>query len=230
MLSKRLRQALSERDMSWQKCAELADVPLETMRNLYYGKVKDPKVSTLLNIAQVLHTSVNWIMGENVCSEEENLLLVNYRQCGAHGKSVLQQVAKYEALIALEERDAPEKHIVPCLVPDSRVCDGSKYSVVETKTIYTSDPDAFMALYVPNNNWAPRYCKHDIILLKNRFPLHEEEALFIYKSKIFYRKYIETERGHILRCITGRKEDMTFQRMDTESLLCIGTTTGIIRA
>lgn len=42
MLSKRLKQALSERDMTWQKCAELADIPLETMRNLYYGKVKDP--------------------------------------------------------------------------------------------------------------------------------------------------------------------------------------------
>lgn len=183
-----------------------------------------------MNIAQVLHTSVNWMMGENVYTEEENQLLNNYRQCGAHGKSVLQQVAKYEALIALEEREAPGKHMIPCLVPDSQICDGSKYHTVETKTIYTSEAEAFMALYVPNNNWAPRYCKHDIILLKNCFPMNEEEALFIYHGKIHYRKYIETEKGHILRCITGRKEDLTFQRMDTESLLCIGTTIGIIRA
>lgn len=42
MLSERLKQAFAERDMTWQECAELADIPLETMRNLYYGKVKDP--------------------------------------------------------------------------------------------------------------------------------------------------------------------------------------------
>ena len=111
-------------------------------------------------------------MGENVCSEEENLLLMNYRQCGAHGKSVLQQVAKYEALVALEERESPGKHLIPCLVPDNQIRDGEKYHAVETRTIPTSNPNAFMALYVPNNNWAPRYCKHDIILLKNRFPMH----------------------------------------------------------
>lgn len=230
MLSGRLKQALSERNMTWQKCAELADIPIETMRNLYYGKVKDPKVSTLLNIAQCLHTSVNWLMGENVCSEEENMLLSNYRQCGIHGKSMVQQVAKYEALTAQEEREAPGKHLVPCLVPDNRVCDGSHYGVVETKSIPTTEADAFMALYVPNNNWAPRYCKHDIILLNNRFPMPEEEALFIYQSRIYYRKYIENENGHILRCINGRYPDLTFKRMDDSSLLFIGTAIGIIRS
>lgn len=42
MLSERLKQAFSERGIAWQECAEQADIPLETMRNLYYGKVKDP--------------------------------------------------------------------------------------------------------------------------------------------------------------------------------------------
>ena len=42
MLSERLKQAFSERDITWQECAELANIPFETMRNLYYGKVKDP--------------------------------------------------------------------------------------------------------------------------------------------------------------------------------------------
>ena len=230
MLTKRLRQALAERDMNWQYCAELADIPLETMRNLYYGKVKDPKVSTLLSIAQVLHTSVNWIMGENVCSEEENQLLNNYRQCGAHGKNVLQQVAKYEAMIAQEERQTSVKHRIPCMIPDNKVCDGSHYNVVETKFIDTNHQEAFMALHVPNNLWVPRYCKNDIVLLKNCFPMHTEEALFIYQGKIYYRKYIENEDHHILRCINGRYPDLIFKRMDEQDLLCIGTAVGIVRA
>lgn len=169
-------------------------------------------------------------MGENVCSEEENLLLMRYRQCGIHGKGVLQQVAKYEAMISLEERESQEKHLIPCFIPDSLISDGKKYHSVETRTTHTDNPDAFMALYVPNNNWAPRYCKHDIVLLKNRFPMPGEEALFIYKGKIYYRKYIERENEQVLQCINGRQEDLVFKRMDSESLICIGTADGIIRA
>lgn len=169
-------------------------------------------------------------MGESVYSKEENQLLANYRSCGTHGKSFLQQAAKYEAHIALEEREAPDKHIIPCLIPDNMVCDGAKYSTGTTEEIYTSESEAFMALHVPNNNWAPRYCKHDIILLHNRFPRHGEEALFSYKNMIFFRKYLEGESEHILRCINGRQKDLVFRRMDSESLLCIGTAGGIIRA
>lgn len=170
-------------------------------------------------------------MGENVCTEEENELLTNYRQCGTHGKIYLQKLSKCEALIASEERITINQYVIPCLIPDSRICDGEKYNTVDTQsTISTCDPDAFMALYVPNNNWAPRYCKHDIILLKNRYPMHGEEALFIYHDKIFYRKYIEESNKYILRCINGRQEDLVFKRMDSESLVCIGTAGGIIRA
>ena len=230
MLSERLRQIFSERSITWQECAELADIPLETMRNLYYGKVKDPKVSTMLNLSHILHVSVNWLMGESVSTKEEELLLMNYRKCGTHGKSILQQVASFEAHTALDEREAPGKQSIPCIVPDPLVCEGSKYGTGVTKEVYTTEPEAFLALRVPNNNWAPRFCKHDIILLKDKFPKHGEEALFTYKGSVFYRKYIEGEQEHILRCVNGRQEDLTFKRMDSDSLVCIGTAIGIIRA
>lgn len=230
MLSNRLKQALSERNLSLQECSELADIPLETMKNLYYGKVKDPKVSTLLNITQALDTSVHWIMGETICCEDENLLLMNYRRCGVHGKNYLQQAAKCEALVALEERNSPEKHIIPFLFPDNKVCDGEKFSILEQKTLATVHPDAFMAIYVPNNLWAPRYCTHDIILLKNCFPAHKEEALFIYHGRVYYRKYLEREQQHVLRCVNGRYPDLIFKRMDDRALVCVGTAIGVVRA
>ena len=230
MLRERLRQALQARQLTWQKCAELADIPLETMRNLYYEKVRDPKVSTMLNLSHVLQVSVNWLMGESVSTPEEEILLIHYRKCGTHGKSILQQVAKYEAHTAKDEREAAGQHSIPCIIPDALANDGTRYSTGETKEVYTNNPHAFMALYVPNNNWAPRYCKHDIILLKDSFPKNNEEALFTYQGQIYYRKYIEGEQEHILRCINGRCKDLLFRRMDCDSLVCIGTSIGIIRA
>ncbi len=230
LLSERLRQLFLERKITWQECADLANIPLETMRNLYYGKVKDPKVSTMLNLSHVLHVSVNWLMGESVASKDEDLLLQHYRMCGVHGKSILQQTAKYEALTAKDERETPGRHSIPCIVPDGLACEGMKYGTGETKEIYTTESEAFIALEVPNNNWAPRYCKYDRILLKDRFPKNGEEALFTYKNEIYFRKYIEGDREHILRCINNRHTDLIFKRMDCQSLVCIGTAIGIIRA
>lgn len=230
MLSERLRQLFTELGITWQECASMADIPLETMRNLYYGKVKDPKVSTMLSLSHVLHISVNWLMGETILSKEEDLLITNYRQCGAHGKSLLQQIAKYEAHTAKLEREALGKHSVSCIIPDSLAEDGAKYSTSEMKDIYTTEPDAFLALKVPNNSWAPKFCKGDLILLKDQFPRHGENALFTYLGRIYFRKYLEGETEHILRCVNGRHQDLTFRRMDTETLVCIGTAIGIVRA
>jgi len=182
-----------------------------------------------LNIAQVLHISVNWIMGKDIYPEEESLLLDNYRQCGIHGRNYIQQIAKYEAIITMEEKSVQGMHRIPCLLPDNQICDGSVYKVIKTKYLCTNNPNAFMALLVPNNLWVPRYCKQDIILLKNCFPMSGEEALFIYQGKVYYRKYMENNNTHILRCINERYPDLIFQRMDDQSLLCIGTATGVIR-
>lgn len=230
MLSEQLRQLFIERGITWQECAELADIPLETMRNLYYGKVKDPKVSTLLSLSQALRISVNLLMGESVLSDDEYLLITNYRQCGSHGKSLLQQIAKYEAHTAKFERETSGRHSVPCIIPDTIFRDGMKYSTSEMKDIYTTEPDAFLALKAPNNNWAPKFCKGDIILLKDQFPHHGEDALFTYQDCVYFRKYLEGETEHILRCVNGRHNDLIFKRMDTETLICIGTAIGIVRA
>lgn len=230
MLSKKLREALLNRNITWQECAETAGIPLETMRNLYYGKVKDPKASTLLQLSHVLHVSINWLMGEKTFTKDEEELILNYRKCGIHGKSVLQQVSKFESHTALDEREAPGKHRIPCIVPDSLLYESAKYNIGETKEIYTPEQDAFMAFTVPNNNWAPHFCKHDIILLKDAFPNSGEEALFTYRGEIYYRKYIEGDQEHILRCINGRHKDLVFKRMDSESLVCVGTFLGIVRA
>ena len=62
MLYLRLNQILEEKNMSWQKLAEIANVPAETMRNIYYGKVRDPKVSTMMAISRTLNVSVNFLM------------------------------------------------------------------------------------------------------------------------------------------------------------------------
>ena len=50
--------------------------------------------------------------------------------------------------------------------------------------------------------------------------------MFAWKDRVYFRKYVETEKGFELQCITHRHEPMFFKRMD--ELVCLGTATGVI--
>lgn len=226
IISARIKELLAEQGMSWHELAEKANIPEETMRNIYYGKVKDSKASTLLHISQVLGCSVNWLMGEPIMTPDEEAMLRNYRKCGRHGKSILQLMAKYEAHTARKEREAAERHMIPCIIAQTVSCEGMKYNSGDTRQIFVPEPDAFLGLRVPNNNWSPRYCRGDIVLFANRSPENGERALFALGGEIHFRRYEEKERGFSLHCITDRHEPMHFKRMD--ELICLGTAIGVI--
>ncbi len=227
MLYLRINEILEGKGMSWQKLAEVAGVPTETMRNIYYGKVRDPKVSTMLAISKALDVSVNYLMGQSLFTDEEKALIGHYRKCGNHGKSIMMLIAEYEANLAIHERNKKDKHRIPCIVPIGEAGDGIKYSTCETIEVYTSEEKAFISVLVPNNFWAPSYCKGDMILLERRFPKNGEDALFTLEDKVYFRRYVEKDKGFVLRCPNGRGEDLIFNRMD--KLYCVGTCIGIVR-
>ncbi len=228
IISVRIKELLAERGMSWQELAEKANIPEETLRNIYYGKVKDPKASTMLAVSKIFSCSINWLMGEQFMTKDEEELLRNYRDCGNHGKAILQVNCHYEATIAKFEREAPNKRSIPCFVPQSITCEGLQYNIGNHKNIYTIEPEAFISLEVPNNHWTPQYCKGDIILFANRFPASGEIALFTWKELVYLRQYVELEKDYVLRCVNGRHEDLHFRRMD--ELDCVGTAIGVVRA
>lgn len=228
MLYLRINQILEDEGMTWQQLAEKAGVPMETMRNIYYGKVRDPKVSTMLALSRALDVSVNYIMGESLFTDEEKALIKHYRKCGNHGKNIMMLIAEYEANLALHERNQKDKHRIPCIVPIGDTGDGIKYSTCETIEVYTTEPKAFIAVLTPNNYWAPAYCKDDMILLEKRFPKNGEHALFTIDDRVYFRKYIEKDKGFVLKCPNDRNEDLVFVRMD--KVYCIGTCIGIVRS
>lgn len=227
MLSTILKELLNERHMTLQELADAAGIPMETMRNIYYNKVRDPKVSTMIAISKTLNVSVNYLMSEEIFNEEETAIIKNYRKCGIHGKSIIELVAKYESNISKTERDTLEKHKVPCLIPIGNVYDGIVYNSCEVVDVYTVLPEAYLAVEITTNFFAPTYCKGDRILLENRFPANGEHAVFAKDNRAYCRKYVETDGKYVLECLNGRGEDMVLQRMN--EVECIGTCIGLIR-
>lgn len=227
ILSERLREVLGDMEMSFSQLAEKADIPLETVRNLYYGKVKDPKVSTLLKISSTLNVSVNYLLGGKTMSEEEIELITNFRKCGSHGKSLLLLLGKYEAEMTQHEKKNPDKRRIPCIIPVGEVKDGLPFHGSETIDLHVVDPKAYLAIEVNSNHFSPIYCKGDKVLLQDRFPRNGEKAIFTKDCMIYCRTFIEESDGYILKSLNRFGTDFHLKRMD--EVECWGTCIGIVR-
>lgn len=228
MLSERLKELLVIHKMTKEELAERSGVPIETIRNIYYGKVTDPKVSTVMAIAKVFNISVNCLMGECNHTPDERVLLQHYRACGHHGKSLIRISAKYEALTAKEEREAKDRHSIPCLFPEGDIYHGIDYDTCKTEEIYTTNNMADVAIKMTNNCLMPIYCKDDIILIADRFPQNKEYGVFYYKGKAYIRQYLERDGEYVLKCLHKYDKDLVFKRMDDIEYL--GTCCGVVRS
>ena len=100
----KLKEVLNKKGVSFQELASKVEIPIETLRNIYYERVRDPKVSTVMEISRVLDCSVNYLMGEEFINDTEHELVEHFRKCGNHGKALLLMMAKFEAAKTKQER------------------------------------------------------------------------------------------------------------------------------
>lgn len=226
MLSDNLKSIMIKQKITLNQLAEMSDVPLETLRNIYYGKVSDPKVSTLLSISKSLHISINYLLGDNIHTPDEENLLRYFKRCGDHGKSVMLLIGYFESTLSRHERDAKQKFKIPCIVPLT-MDNGIKYTESETIEVITDNPNAFIAIEITSNSFTPYFCKGDRVLLEDRFPINGEKAIFIKDCVAYCRTYTEHDNGYILKSLNRQGEDFKLKRMD--EIKCMGTCIGVIR-
>ena len=228
MLGTRLRELLATRKISKEEFAIMCDLPIETIRNIYYGKTPDPKVSTVMKMAKALDISVNCLMGQCQHTPEERALLLHYRGSGNHGKSLILNTAKFEYMSAKDERGAIGKRPIRYIIPTKdNIRQGVIYDESDSGMIYTTNLDAYMGIQMTNNDLVPLYCKGDIVLVANRFPINKEYGVFYRDGRIYIRQYIEEDNHYRLKCLHNYGEDMIFKRMDEIEYL--GTCCGVIR-
>lgn len=227
IISKRVNEVRKALGWSQETLAEKSDLPYETIKNICAGRTLDPKASTMIAISRATGVSVNCLMGECNHTPQERALLNNYRSCGSHGKSIIEFIARYEAGAVKNDREATDKHKVPCLVPHGDIRKGIIYDNCETTEIETSVSEAYVAIQMINNDLAPIYCKNDYILIENRFPTSGEYASFFRGDRAYIRKFIEEDNHYRLKCLHNQGEDIVLKRMD--EIDYIGTCIGVVR-
>lgn len=215
IISTRFRDGLTAKGKTLKDAIEdLPSVPAETLTNLYYGRSHDPRVSTLAPVSEYLGMSINCLLGKCQHSSRERALLLNYRRCGRHGKSVLDLTARYEARSIKRDSTGTDRHPIPCIVPHGYIYKGFIRDLCDTVEIMTTHPDAYSAILLTENDLAPRYCKDDVLLFENRFPRNGEIAAFFTDELVYIRRYIEENGVYRLQCLHKHGEDMILKRMD----------------
>lgn len=223
-----LRDIMSRRKLNVQQLADLAGIPLETLRNIYYNRTTDPKLSTLRALSDSLGVSINYLTGNPIYNADEFELIEHYRGASDRGRSIVNMIAKIEHELSDRERNDGNKHYITCMVPIGKCVDGINWNSAQTSIVETTIQNAFMAVEITTNNFAPAYVKGDRILLENRYPISGEHAVFMKGGKAFFRRYDEEGKEYTLKCINGRCPDIHVKRMD--EFVCIGVCIGVIRA
>ena len=228
MLSKRLKEILNEKKISLEYYSQMSNIPIETLRNVYYGRTSNPNIKTVMAMAEALDMTINSLLGvENSSSHEEQRLVHYYRGCGKHGKDIIMNMARYEDMLSRYEREAPKRYKIICMRGNGDLFRGVLYDPEAPYEIFTDKKEAYMAFETSVNDAAPTYCKGDIILLENRFPVSGEHALFLKEEKALMRIFLEEKDGYHLEPIHRMGEKIYIKKFD--QVQCLGTCCGIIR-
>ena len=226
MISGRLRELMNKRNLTMEHLSFLSDVPVETIRNILYNRAVNPRIYTVQALCRALHVSVENILGDEEKAEEQNLLAA-YRNSGRRGRKLLQLIAGIEAECEQASKLEAERQTIPCLIPPVRAVDGfDVYNACGLETVETSSENAYLTIRIPNDQYAPCYCKNDIVLLAERDPTEGENVVFIHDRRVYLRRFHRNEKCYIFNAINGDDVSIRFNRMNQCKL--IGTCLGVL--
>ena len=228
MIRERIAALLNERKWTIAELSKRSGLPIDTIKNITSGKIMDPRLTTLVALSDAFGISINCLIGKCPHTPKEKILLREYRECGKHGKSIIELVARHEAGAIKSERDTKDKHPIPCVKPYGDMHKGILWDSSKTENEYTSNRDSYIGIQMPNDDFAPLYCEGDIVLFEDRIPHDGEIAGILICDRAYLRKIIKEKEGYKLKCLHHYGEDIIIKRMD--EITFIGTVNGIIRA
>lgn len=218
-ISANLKEVMKKKNIDINSLSEKSNIPLETIKNIYYGKTAHPKIDTIYSICETLHISIDYLTGLNKYSKDDLKLLYFYSNASQHGRSYIMNIAKFEYLYTKFENQQEDIYDIPLLIPTGYFKDGMLYDTCIEKTIKTHLQKAYMAFKITMHDFAPVYCKNDIIYLSDRNPVSGEIAVFYKDNKVYFRQYIEENGKYILKALNNKGKDFVLDEMNEYAVL-----------
>lgn len=181
-----IKAELKQEGLTLNSLSQKADLSEDTLRSLIYGKTQDVKLSTISRIADVLHCSIDHLIGRYDWFYNEPLL----KKIQCLSPRSLQTI---QTLITLELNSTQRtgnsgSHTIPLLIPTGNMKEGCYYDNAIFRTFDLSDYPAHlqsiinMGLLMNSNHYEPFFFENDILLLSTE-KKPEFNDIVLYQSK-----------------------------------------------
>lgn len=90
----RLEILLKIKGYSLQDLANKSGLPLDTVKNIYYGRIDNPKIETLISIADALGVSLDYLVGRLDYADNELKHLTILGGLDSDTKEIIELIVK----------------------------------------------------------------------------------------------------------------------------------------
>lgn len=110
-LLNRLQQAKTSSKLRTEDISSISGIPVGTLSKIFAGITKDPKIGTLIAIAEALNVSVDYLIYGTVSkhniTNNEFTILENYRCLDSDGKQRIENQLQFEVEQIKNKESAP---------------------------------------------------------------------------------------------------------------------------
>lgn len=224
-----IEKMIAKEGVSLQVFADTHEIPVDTLKNILYKDLKDPRASTVIMLSEALGLTPYQLLGYE--STRVELLLDHYFQCGDGGKDLIDYVAEEQAMKYRANKNKGY-HEIPCLYPVSHLEDGIVISTGKTKLIKVTDEKAFGGYEINTDNFMEEhFFEGDIILIERRRPEKGEMCVVSDGTTAYFRIFEESDKEEYhykLTSMNPKGEDFYVDSLRTP-FMCNGTYLNVIR-
>lgn len=191
---KNLYMYIDRKDITLSEVAELADIPISTLKTFLYGNAKDCHLSTAIKLARVFHVSIDELVGAGTITPQTCKTLQLVRQLPESYTYFIHWVTRYHYDL-LTSNQVTEHSIEVMFAECNDLGNLKATNNVDVLDISSIDkdlrPKIFMGVRIPNNMYAPIFFEGNVLLIANdRNPRPTEKTLILVDDNIFfaYRK------------------------------------------
>lgn len=231
-----IKKIKKDHGLTNETLAERSGISVGTLNKLLSGATADPKLSTLLALANAFHCSVDELLGakkDGSALPEE--LLKKYAELDEDGiEAVTYVIGKEYARVCKERASTPYSLDVPATrkiklydTPASAGTGsylfGDQYSEI---TIYMNSKteDADFAVRVYGDSMMPRFENGDILLIEGADSVEQNElGIFSINGDSYFKKY----GGDRLISLNPRYRDILLK--DSDRVTCFGKVIGKLK-
>lgn len=158
---------LEHKDITIAKLSEAADISMDTLKTILYGKGKTCTVSTAAALANVLGVTVDELIGN--MNKGTSKSLRTYESLPDRSRMLVDWFIKYQKFIQTEH---PDKKMITIINPECSDNGNLKltheYEPYDISNIGAEyEYKVFCGIKIPCNHYVPYYMKGDILLVAN---------------------------------------------------------------